>query len=35
MKKFGGHKIFSREIVGVKKSRDFWMTTNFNENFVL
>ena len=31
--KAGGHRIFSWEIGGSpKKSRDYWVTTNFNEN---
>ena len=35
MKKLGGHRIFSWEIGGSpKKSRDYWVATNFNENFV-
>ena len=30
MKKLGGHRIFSREIGGSqKKSRDYWVATNF------
>ena len=34
-KKLGGHRIFSWEIGGSqKKWRDYWMATNFNENFV-
>ena len=35
MKKLGVTEFFSREMGGVtKKSRDYWVATNFNENFV-